>query len=219
MPKTEFDYESKQEARQKLVNFIIRNYDKKERRDLTVACLPGAQAQDVYRITDVLKIPRNKVWGLERDNEVYKVLESKNLGVNLFHGTDEEFFKETDKKFDVVSLDYFGQIKRDELNSMRYLFGREVLKPRGILHTNFYGSRESDNIRKIYQTGSVWKAVVSGLKDLSLKDINEVINKGQFDDVLEKGFERYVGDIKGLRDGLTRAIMTVAGVGRFQCNG
>lgn len=215
MPKTEFDYAAKQESRQRLVNFVIRNYPHKERRGLKVACLPGAQAQDVYRITDVLGVPRENVWGLERDREVYKALESKNLGINLFQGTDKEFFKDTDKKFDVVSLDYFGQIKRDEIDSLGYLFGREILKPRGVLHTNFYGSREHGKVKEIYQTGSAFKASLAKLRDKPLEEINEIIEQGRLGNIIERGVEEYMVGIKGLREGLTRAIMTVAGVGKF----
>jgi len=215
MPKTEFDYESKQQSRQKLVNFIIKYYPKDERKTINMVCLPGAQARDVYDITDVLKIPRSNVWGLERDKDVYKIIESKNLGINLFQGTDGEFFKETKDKFDVVSLDYFGQLKDQELNSLRHLFGREVMKPKGVLHTNFYGSRESEKVKEIYKTGSVIRASMGKLKEKSFQEINEIINQGKLDSLLKEGFEEYVFSIKGLREGLTRAIMSVAGSGKF----
>lgn len=208
----EFDYAVKQESRQKLVNFVIRNYSSKERRSLEVACLPGVQALDIYRVMDKLGIPRKNVWGLERNREIYKILESQNLGINLFQGTDEEFFRETRDNFDVVSLDYFGQIKENEINSLRYLFGREVMKPIGVLHTNFYGSREHEKVKDIYQTGAYFRALTDSTKNIPVTNVDKLIEQGKTSKLMQRN---YAIDLKDLREGLTRAIMNVAEKGKL----
>lgn len=214
MPKTNFGYESKRQSRQKLINFVIRNYPKNERRDLKMVCFPGAEARDVYEVSDTLKIPRGNVWGLEVDKDIFKTLESKRLGINLVNRRDNEFFKDADERFDIVSLDYFGQLKKQEIDSLRYIFGREVLQPKAILHTNFYGSRESEKVKKIYRTGSELKAATDGLKEMSFDDISNLAKKGGLGKIVEKGVKEYMVDIKGLRDGLSRTIMTVAERGK-----
>jgi len=49
------------------------------------------------------------------NKEIFKTLQSKNLGINLLNCRDDEFFKTADERFDVVSLDYFGQLKNQEI--------------------------------------------------------------------------------------------------------
>ncbi len=157
MEKTNYDYPTKAAARQKLANFIIRHYpDRKQRRELTYVCFPGfddgsGTSLELTQVTDRVGIPRSNVYGIEYDGGVYKKLLVSRPGIKLFYGSDEEFFEKTDKKFDVISLDYTGQLTSRILELFRHhIFGRELLKSPSILHTNFYGSREHQNIKDVY---------------------------------------------------------------------
>jgi hypothetical protein len=220
--KTQFDYEAKQAARQKLVNFIIRYYSKDERKHLQMVCFPGAQALDIFRVSDVLGIPRYNVTGIEENREIYKKLEKKDLGINIFHGNDKEFFENTNERFDIVSLDYFGTLNLDVWKTLaNSLFGRQVLKPKSILHTNFFGSREKKSVKRVYTIPdySVFsdKVIDAFIKTQKLKDglswpIFDILGERE-GEALQRSKNRSLAE---LREEITRNIIYMGYMGTLK---
>lgn len=209
--KSNYDYESKRLARQKIVNFAIQNYGKKERKDLSAAFFPGYDEDlrtslELVQVYDTIGMPRDMLVGIEKDPKIYEKLKKADLGIKLYNMSDYEFFKKTNEKFDIVSLDYTGRFSDGPIDSLRLVFGREVLKDRGVLHTNFYSGREGEKAKGF-------------LYGLELKD--EISRMAEHIDEFEEpaiaifNHESLRNDLKSIRDrNITDFIKGIAYQGR-----
>jgi len=150
MSKRSYDYEVKGDTRTCLRNFIKNNLGSPK--TLEVLCLPGAEARDIYEIYAPLGLPRQNITGLEMNPQTLERLEKAQLGINLVGSKDLDFFRTTDKKFDVISLDYFQQFNSAAMEALATVFSRQLLKPLAVLHTNFYGRRESNSVQANYSS-------------------------------------------------------------------
>jgi hypothetical protein len=156
---------AKQKSREKLREFIRKNLvSVKKSRDVRVVCLPGAgkegeEALEVKEVYDPLGIPRSNITGIEFDPEAAARLRKADLGITIAECDAKEFFRTTEQKFDVISLDYLGQQGDDELDTLDYIAGRQTLANRGIFATVYFGSRESKRVqRRMYYDITVKRA-------------------------------------------------------------
>lgn len=174
MEKTNYDYESKQALRQRIVNFIIRHYTRDERKNIRYICFPGFNEQtnsslEITNIVDPLGIPRENVTGLEYNSEIYEKLAKAGLGIKLELTSDEEFFRNTAEHFNIISLDYTGMISRGFLELLSdFIFSRRILSTPGILATNFYGARDRRRIPVYYSARRTTEMAMSNLIAKSL---------------------------------------------------
>jgi|GEM_PF-5634919 len=132
-----------------IASFLLSARDPK---DIIVACFPGAEkkgeeALEVKEVYDTLGIPRGNVWGIEADPVRAKRLERAKLGIHVVPSFDYDFFAETDRRFDVISLDYTGQQTDDRLKAIRMVASRQLLSERGIMCTNFAARREPKSLQ------------------------------------------------------------------------
>lgn len=165
--KTEYSPDSdpsKQLAREAVRRFIGNRLSKDERRHANMVCLPSVGFHDVYEVSDPLGIPRCNVTGVECDPKIYRLMEKKNPGIKLFYGTDREFFESSKGPYKVISLDYTGMFDKGSSDTLDIMFGRHLLGEHGILHTNFFGSRENKSSKEAYV--------------LPVKEIVETMNAG-----------------------------------------
>lgn len=145
----------KQLAREKLREFIKKRLlSSKNPEDLRVVCFPGAEvkgeeALEVKEVYDPLGIPRQNITGLEVDAEKTERLRRANLGIHVINARDADFFKKTDGRYDVISLDYTGQQTDAVVEALKQISGRHLLGLEGVLMTNFLGQRESEHMKKI----------------------------------------------------------------------
>src|SRR3989338_1368814 len=94
---------------------------------LRVLFFPGIDAAEVYQVYDTLGIPRENLFGVEREASVVRELERKNLGIQLVLRSLEDYVSEQDCfDFDVVSLDYTGPISHDQIISMKKILGDNI---------------------------------------------------------------------------------------------
>lgn len=150
MRKESYDYEVKARAREIYRKFIKKNLGYSNQ-NLKVVCFPGEEAIEIHQVYDKLAIPRGNIVGLERDKKIYKKLKSDKLGINLFYGTDEEFFEKTKDRFDIISLDYQGKFNDSKVYSLALIARRQILNSKGILATTFFGQREGKYTKTIYE--------------------------------------------------------------------
>jgi hypothetical protein len=144
---------AKQLSRIKLREFIERHFSEKKRKDLRVLCLPGAEAEgeealEVKEVYDPLGIPRRNIVGLECNPEVADRLERAKLGIEVIPTFDWQFFQDTDRRFDVISLDYKSNFGDEQRYSIDLIAANKLLGERGVLATNYYGARENSKISK-----------------------------------------------------------------------
>lgn len=142
----------KQKAREKQREVIRKHFDFKSPSEIKVVCFPGAEVKgeeaiEVREIYDPLGIPRANIVGLEYDPRTAERLRKANLGIEVVEGDAHDFFRTTDKKFDVISLDYKGQRTWKEKDITRYISGRGILEPRGVFSTVHFVKRESEAMK------------------------------------------------------------------------
>ena len=88
--------------------------------ELSVLCLPGIDAEEIFQVYDALGIPRKNIVGVERESDIADALEQKDLGIKLFKGDLEDYINEQPIiDFDVVSLDYTGIVSLAQILTLR----------------------------------------------------------------------------------------------------
>lgn len=147
-----YDDPVKQKARDKLREFIANNL-KADYRKARVLCFPGAEhkgeeALEVKQVYDVLGIPRANIVGLEYDAENAERLRRADLGIETVCSDALDYLQKTDRKFDIISLDYTGQRTWKERDITRYIAGRGILDKLGIFCTNHMIRREGTPMKK-----------------------------------------------------------------------
>jgi hypothetical protein len=148
-----YDDPMKQEARTRLLEFILAELSFRRPRDMMVLCLPGAEelgkeALEVKEVYDRIGIPRKNIIGLEIDNERADRLRAAQLGIQVVGSSDLDFFRTTGKRFDIISLDYTGWQGKAELESLALIAGKHLLRNGGVLCTNYAARRESDAFKR-----------------------------------------------------------------------
>jgi len=144
-----YEDEVKQKSREKQREFIKNNLlIKKRTKDIRVVCFPGAEvdgeeAIEVKEVYDKLGIPRENIIGLEANLERAERLQRVDLGIVVKPQMDLDFFSKTDKKFDIISLDYTGYRDEAKWQALHQIAGNQLLDGHGILATNYSAKRES----------------------------------------------------------------------------
>ncbi len=160
MPKTYVD-PVKSKYRQRLRTFVERHLRQqlkkdKSRKQIKVACLPGAENDgeegiEIYEIWDRLGIPRANILGFEKDPVRWKRLKKANLGIELTKSPeyDYDFFAANpERTFDVIHLDYTCYFNHSAAYSIDLIAGEHLLGRKGILATNFLAGRENDETQE-----------------------------------------------------------------------
>jgi hypothetical protein len=112
-----------------------------------VLCFPGAEvdgeeALEVREVYDPLGVPKANVVGLECDRRKAERLRNAGLGIEVVCEEDWRYLQHTDKRFDVISLDYTSNFGKMQSYSIDLIATRRLLGDRGVLLTNYYGARE-----------------------------------------------------------------------------
>lgn len=183
MAKTYID-SAKAKAREKLHDFIKEKLHFKSPLEMKVMCFPGAEkdgeeALEVKEVYDRLCIPRENIYGIELCQERYERLQKADLGINVYNLDALDFFRKTDEVFDIISLDYTGKIGDDEIETVQEIARSGKLGRNGILHTNFFGSRENlrDKISLYMNTALFSPDSVEGNFDSNLLEL--IANKAE----------------------------------------
>lgn len=109
-----------------------------------VLCLPGQSGWDL----DYFRVNKHvvEIVGLEEDKEIYGKLckRYKNVGkIDLQNLKTSEFLVSTDKKFDIIYLDYFSNLNTTVRFDIETILERQALNKWGKCIVNFYGARET----------------------------------------------------------------------------
>jgi len=207
----------KQKSREKQREFIAKNLlSFKKPKDVRVVCFPGAEAEgeealEVKEIYDSLGIPRQNIVGLEADPERAKRLRKAELGIIVEQKLDLDFFKETGRQFDIISLDYTGYRDESKWQALHQIAGRQILYGNGILCTNYSANRESKKYQKqlfLLQQDLVLHDEENGNKPKSLEQEIKSFIKGEKD-----------LDLKKIRDALTYRTLMIMRMGTSALKG
>lgn len=152
---------AKEKSRERLRAYLetyLRPHKKPQ--DIKVVCFPGAEVEgeealEVLQVYDLLGIPRKNIVGLEYNPSAAERLQHANLGLEVICQDSLDFFKTTNKKFDVISLDYTGHRTWKERDTTRYIAGRQILTNNGVFCTNHAIKRESKEMQQSLLNGIV----------------------------------------------------------------
>jgi len=171
MSDKEYDDVSKKWSRYHFYKFILKSYpSEKQRKRLTVVFFPAEDALDYYEIFERVGILPENVIGLEKEKKVYKKILEKNHPFKTIYIDALDFFKNKRNSFDIISLDFKGMFTELRIGILKDIFLNNILGSRGILHTNFYGIREQDTVKKLYQTqGLLHDQISSALKEKKMR--------------------------------------------------
>ena len=118
-------------------------------------------------------------------NQLFSKIEIKNkLGVDPVSGgnirkTSDEFFKNNIEKFDIVFIDglhHYHQVKRDILNSLKFLNNDGIILVHDCLPDSL--SKQAVPRYKMSWNGDVWKAIVDLRQDGNLEIYTLKIDQG-----------------------------------------
>jgi hypothetical protein len=154
--------------------------------ELKVLCFPGVDAIEIYKVYDSLNIPRRNIIGLEREKEIAKKIQEKDLGIQLIPTSLEGYVDSQDKfNFDIISLDFTGPINVKQTNTLEKLLAKQQ-KNHFVLHNANLIKRDKSSY-DLYRFGinqNFPKEKCSLSKSLEIENIinlNKVINQQQTD--------------------------------------
>ncbi len=201
--------------REKLKEFIAKQYsDRLVRQKLRVACFPGAEVEgeealEVKEVYDPLGIPRANIVGLERDAACAQRLRYARLGIEVIERDASNYFLHANPEpFHIISLDYLGQQTLDECLTLEFIASRQLLSHRGILATNYFGSREGDSMKKLL-VGRILAldSPIRALESIALEEQSSEDLMAKRANEVESLAEKV--DVERLRDGITTEIVNI----------
>lgn len=144
--KDSYGFDAKNQVRGKLKDFVSKAYpSENQRKNLKVLTLLGHEDHELKQIWDPLGVRRENITSLEYNPKAYEIVNGKNLGVNLVKGDIADYVAETDKKFDVINLDYVGPFDFNKFQTLQEVAYNQMLESKGVLATWYSGRREKGN--------------------------------------------------------------------------
>ncbi len=136
--------------------YINQNFGRGQRKtELNILCLPG-----IHFIERSAYLPLenriNKIIGVERDEQIYDILEKckqrrtlpKN--VELHQGDVSKFIKEKPLTFHIAFLDFTGYFQKTYYNIISKLFQQDMLEDQGILGLTILCGREQEKTKQTF---------------------------------------------------------------------
>ncbi len=142
-----YNNERKERWRRKWEEFIDAETTPAERERMNVLCLPGKMCLEIPLYLRLGFRPEN-ITGVEGGDEEAKALFRQNAdryGIRGIEGRMEELLEQDPTKYDVVSLDFPGQLS----HASARIAQKTLLAPKALVLTNFMAKRE----QKIVQEG------------------------------------------------------------------
>jgi len=108
---------------------------------MEVLCLPGIAGWDI-NFFNSRRVKANII-ALERSEPIFNTLKNKYPDVKVLNTTSSEFLNSTNKKFNVIYLDYFCPFNEQIRLDLELIFRRNLLFDGGKVCFTFYSKRES----------------------------------------------------------------------------
>jgi hypothetical protein len=160
--KESFDIPTKKVIRTKYKQFLSENMSHAPK---NILCLSGCEALEIFEVYDQLGYDRKSIVSCEIDDDAYKLLDAQGLGIEIHHEDIEEYLEETDKKFDIINLDFCGTFHPRLADCISTVFHRQLLKPDGIFACTFMARREKEDARDMLKLSVVGKMIGTALSD------------------------------------------------------
>lgn len=196
--KDSYDFNVKNEVREKLRDFVSRAYPGvDQRRNLHVLTLLGHEDNELKQVWDPLGVPRKNITTLENNPQAYEIVKNMNFGVNLIKGNVNDYIPVTNKKFDVINLDYQGYYNFDKFRIMEEIAYNQMLGNKGVLATWYSGRREKGDILDYHKINNM--CAMRTLSDIlmdSTKDFDLTIKNNLINHLKERREQLNAGEIR-----------------------
>ncbi len=132
-----------------LSRFAVRDFVSKHSQiptsEMSALVMPSWQGMDIRDITDPLGMQRQNVVAVEHDRGIQDAFVSESpysAGVKTELADITDYLLVTDRKFDLIFIDWCSNMTMDVLDTLGVISGRQLLSHGGILVTNIMGERE-----------------------------------------------------------------------------
>lgn len=182
--RAEYSNDAKCEYRLNIKNFLSKSLIGRDFSKLKLVCLPGVHCWEIQDYLD-LGFKAENIWGVERVLRDFELMQyrANQFGINIVHSILNNFLKSCDTVFDVVVMDYKGQLCDSYLDDIDAV----KMSENGVLITNFWCRRERNKIQDgldlIYRRtkarimASIWLEDKERFPDKSFIDISSLINE------------------------------------------
>ncbi|MBT4824684.1 class I SAM-dependent methyltransferase [Candidatus Woesearchaeota archaeon] len=186
----------KQLWREKVIEFVRKQYGVGKLSKLKVLCMPGSEMGEVLRVWDELGVRRKNIYGVEYGDEEFAELEARvkelpnKQRIRLYNGDVADFLRDENTVFDIINLDYCSYFSRDVGKALNEITQRQRLAEKGILGVNVLERRETKARQRDYLD-------ISALFDEGLvKYVDPKREKGNNKITFEEGVREFVKEIK-----------------------
>lgn len=125
---------------------------KKSAKDIHYLSLTGVEGIEILEITDVLKIPRKNIVSCERNKKLAHELKRRFPKIKVVNKDIVDFLIKTNRKFDVINLDFCGTLTSKVLEAYRYISAKRILNDNGVIASTFLGARENKEVQEIMKS-------------------------------------------------------------------
>lgn len=137
--------ENKKLGREEFYHFIGLHYAPQQMKKLKILNLTSDKPYELEQIYDKLGIPRENITTVEKDPKKKQRIKNSNFGIRLIedYSSIDDFIRDTDEKFDIINIDYSGNMNWQQVITISNIAVKDMLRDRGILATWYSGRREN----------------------------------------------------------------------------
>lgn len=144
----EYNNAIKNKWREKIKEYLLERTTTTERAKMKVMCLPWKNWLEVKQIyLEIWFLPENIIWFEKNQTAFEEFLNNKPKWCKHEIRNIIDFLKETQDRFDLVSLDFLGPMSEKNLDIFRYL----QVNDRFFVFSNMMAKREWENMQKFLQ--------------------------------------------------------------------
>jgi len=199
--KESFDIPAKRRVRKAYRRFLKCNRPKYIS---NVLCLSGYEAIEVKEVYDKLGISRSSIISCEINEENFFLLRIQGLGMRYYHGDIVDYLGKTNRKFDIINLDFCGTFNSRVLDAIGHIFRRNLLRENGILAYTVLARRENKEVKRILRMPLETDLNQEAINHLAVGQKNEAEKKEEERERLKKNKKIIY------RDGMDRHILITA---------
>tara|TARA_Y100000034_G_scaffold25618_1_gene30230 strand:+ start:283 stop:1485 length:1203 start_codon:yes stop_codon:yes gene_type:complete len=153
MTKRTFDIPAKRRERKKFRRFIKKTVLKhKKAEDIKYLSLTGVEGIEIIEVTDRLGIPRKNIVSCERNKKLARELKRRFPKIAVVNMDIVDYLKRTKRKFDVINLDFCGNMTSKVVKSYEYISVQRILNDGGVIASTFLGARENKEVKSIMRS-------------------------------------------------------------------
>ena len=143
---------AKQEVRRRFLEFIEKSFHKGKHGGTKVLCLPGRDLLEFTRIyANLPGIKPGNMTVVERDKVNARVIKAAMPEAEVFHGELLEYVKKTDKKFDVISLDFCTNFTEHTREIVETIRNRNLMEDNAVVLVAVSAYREMAVSKGLYK--------------------------------------------------------------------